>query len=119
MRSSEGTAGFIRRGNRVPAGPCETGRAGPSPTRARESSGLGGIAKRSLTVLALLAPLALAVVPAPAAQAAAPAFNYGEALQKSIWFYEAQQSGDAAELEPRRLARRLRRSTTATTSGWT
>ena len=93
MRSSEGTAGFIRRGNRVPAGPCETGRAGPSPTRARDFSGLGGVAKRSLTVLALLAPLALAVVPAPAAQAAAPAFNYGEALQKSIWFYEAQQSG--------------------------
>src|SRR5690606_39047688 len=25
--------------------------------------------------------------------AAAPAFNYAEALQKSIWFYEAQQSG--------------------------
>ncbi|SNT50881.1 processive endocellulase [Streptosporangium subroseum] len=94
MRSSEGTAGFIRRGNRVPAGLCETGRAGPSPTRARDSSGLGGVAKRSLTVLALLAPLALAVVPAPAAQAAAPAFSYGEALQKSIWFYEAQQSGD-------------------------
>lgn len=26
--------------------------------------------------------------------AAAPAFNYAEALQKSIWFYEAQQSGE-------------------------
>ena len=26
--------------------------------------------------------------------AAAPAFNYGEALQKSIWFYDAQRSGD-------------------------
>ena len=24
---------------------------------------------------------------------AAPAFNYAEALQKAIWFYEAQQSG--------------------------
>ncbi|MEQ4715699.1 glycoside hydrolase family 9 protein [Nonomuraea sp. B19D2] len=30
----------------------------------------------------------------PAARAAAPAFAYGEALQKSLWFYEAQQSGD-------------------------
>ena len=36
---------------------------------------------------ALLAPAATP----PAAQAAV--FNYGEALQKSIWFYEAQQSG--------------------------
>jgi hypothetical protein len=25
---------------------------------------------------------------------AAPAFNYGEALQKAIWFYDAQRSGD-------------------------
>ncbi|WP_336207544.1 glycoside hydrolase family 9 protein [Nonomuraea sp. LPB2021202275-12-8] len=31
---------------------------------------------------------------APAAGAAAPAFAYGEALQKSLWFYEAQQSGE-------------------------
>ncbi|MEU1724250.1 glycoside hydrolase family 9 protein [Nonomuraea sp. NPDC005692] len=30
----------------------------------------------------------------PVAHAAAPAFAYGEALQKSLWFYEAQQSGD-------------------------
>ncbi|MCP2164156.1 glycoside hydrolase family 9 protein [Goodfellowiella coeruleoviolacea] len=31
---------------------------------------------------------------APAATpVAAPAFNYGEALQKSIWFYDAQRSG--------------------------
>ncbi|GII02957.1 glycoside hydrolase family 9 protein [Planobispora takensis] len=51
--------------------------------------------KRSLAVLALAA---LAAVPVPAASASAAAsaaadFNYGEALQKSIWFYEAQQSG--------------------------
>ncbi|WP_330849158.1 MULTISPECIES: glycoside hydrolase family 9 protein [unclassified Nonomuraea] len=30
----------------------------------------------------------------PAARAAEPAFAYGEALQKSLWFYEAQQSGE-------------------------
>ncbi|SCG66516.1 processive endocellulase [Micromonospora echinaurantiaca] len=42
---------------------------------------------------ALAAGLALAVVaPAPPASAA-PAFNYAEALQKSLLFYEAQQSG--------------------------
>ncbi|WP_082310004.1 glycoside hydrolase family 9 protein [Nonomuraea sp. SBT364] len=34
------------------------------------------------------------IVAAPAARAAAPAFAYGEALQKSLWFYEAQQSGE-------------------------
>jgi endoglucanase len=33
-----------------------------------------------------------AVIHQPAAHAA-PAFNYAEALQKSIWFYEAQQAG--------------------------
>nr|WP_244454497.1 glycoside hydrolase family 9 protein [Micromonospora echinofusca] len=38
-----------------------------------------------------LGVVAPAVTPAPAG--AAPAFNYGEALQKSILFYEAQQSG--------------------------
>jgi endoglucanase len=31
--------------------------------------------------------------PAGAGAVAAPAFNYGEALQKSLFFYEAQQSG--------------------------
>ncbi|MEU0739904.1 glycoside hydrolase family 9 protein [Streptomyces sp. NPDC006134] len=36
----------------------------------------------------LLLPLAAA-----SPSAAAPAFNYGEALQKSLFFYEAQQSG--------------------------
>ena len=29
----------------------------------------------------------------PAARELAPAFNYAEALQKSLYFYEAQQSG--------------------------
>ncbi|MGI5498590.1 glycoside hydrolase family 9 protein [Lentzea sp. CA-135723] len=39
-----------------------------------------------VAVLASAGPL---VSPA----AAAPAFNYGEALQKSVWFYDAQHSG--------------------------
>ncbi|MBB2909258.1 endoglucanase [Streptosporangium becharense] len=46
--------------------------------------------KRSLAALTLAA---LVAAPLPAARAAAPGFDYGEALQKSIWFYEAQQSG--------------------------
>jgi endoglucanase len=41
-----------------------------------------------VTGAAVLAPL----LPAP--PAAAATFNYGEALQKSIWFYEAQAAGD-------------------------
>lgn len=44
-------------------------------------------------LLAALAVLA-GLVAAPATAQAAPAFNYGEALQKSIWFYDAQRSGD-------------------------
>ncbi|WP_262284429.1 glycoside hydrolase family 9 protein [Micromonospora sp. MA102] len=44
--------------------------------------------------VALAAGLATAVtVPSPAPATAAPAFNYAEALQKSLFFYEAQQSG--------------------------
>ncbi len=43
-----------------------------------------------LAVLVMVAGALVAPVPA----AAAPAFNYGEALQKSIWFYDAQRSGD-------------------------
>jgi endoglucanase len=48
------------------------------------------------TPASLLAALAVVagLVTAPAAAEAAPAFNYGEALQKSIWFYDAQRSGD-------------------------
>jgi endoglucanase len=48
------------------------------------------------TPASLLAALAVVagVVVAPATAAAAPAFNYAEALQKSIWFYDAQRSGD-------------------------
>ncbi|MBM7493279.1 chitodextrinase [Micromonospora luteifusca] len=44
--------------------------------------------------VALFAGLALAVAAPPSGPAsAAPAFNYAEALQKSLFFYEAQQSG--------------------------
>jgi endoglucanase len=47
------------------------------------------------SLFAALAVVAGAVVaPATAVAAPAPAFNYGEALQKSIWFYDAQRSGD-------------------------
>jgi endoglucanase len=34
------------------------------------------------------------VLPAAPAAAVPPPFNYGEALQKAIWFYEAQHSGE-------------------------
>ncbi|GGP86725.1 glycoside hydrolase family 9 protein [Saccharothrix coeruleofusca] len=44
--------------------------------------------------LAALLGAASVVVASPQAASAAPAFNYGEALQKSIWFYDAQRSGD-------------------------
>src|SRR5262245_10427767 len=45
-------------------------------------------------VIAIALLLALTAVASPFhSLRAAPAFNYGEALQKSIWFYEAQQSG--------------------------
>lgn len=43
------------------------------------------------TVAVMLAATSPLVPGVPAAHAAV--FNYGEALQKSIWFYEAQQSG--------------------------
>ncbi|MDG4766957.1 glycoside hydrolase family 9 protein [Solwaraspora sp. WMMD406] len=55
---------------------------------------------RRLAAAATAALLAAAVavwgVPNPGA-AAAPPFNYGEALQKSLLFYEAQQSGPLPE----------------------
>ncbi|GAA3121970.1 glycoside hydrolase family 9 protein [Planomonospora alba] len=55
--------------------------------------------KRSTAALALVALAAAVPLPASTATAAtttataAAEFNYAEALQKSIWFYEAQQSG--------------------------
>jgi len=51
--------------------------------------------RRTLAAVAsALALAATAVALRHTDAAAAPAFNYAEALQKSIWFYEAQQSGD-------------------------
>jgi hypothetical protein len=49
------------------------------------------MAASSLAFRALIA--ILCVVPLATARAAEPAFNYAEALQKSVWFYEAQRSG--------------------------
>lgn len=47
------------------------------------------------SLFAALAVVAgVVVAPTTAVAAPAPAFNYGEALQKSIWFYDAQRSGD-------------------------
>jgi len=47
-----------------------------------------------LRVLTALAILCTALISSPPSTAsAAPAFNYGEALQKSVWFYDAQRSG--------------------------
>jgi endoglucanase len=43
--------------------------------------------------VAVLVTAGLAVAEQAPAAAQQPAFNYGEALQKSIWFYEAQVSG--------------------------
>ncbi|MFK4088873.1 glycoside hydrolase family 9 protein [Kribbella sp. NPDC020789] len=46
---------------------------------------------RVLTALAVLVTTLISTLP-PKASAAA-AFNYGEALQKAVWFYDAQRSG--------------------------
>ncbi|MFE1318209.1 glycoside hydrolase family 9 protein [Kitasatospora phosalacinea] len=60
----------------------------PRPPRSARRTVLGLCAAGALAAGALL-PLHAAA----ADSAAAPAFNYGEALQKSLLFYEAQQSG--------------------------
>ncbi|GLY47107.1 endoglucanase [Lentzea sp. NBRC 102530] len=46
---------------------------------------------RAVTAV-LVAALAGTALVSPSSSAA-PAFNYGEALQKSVWFYDAQRSG--------------------------
>ncbi|MEV5883898.1 glycoside hydrolase family 9 protein [Streptomyces sp. NPDC052020] len=56
-------------------------------SRAAPRRGAGAALAATLTA-GLLLPLATA-----SSSAAAPAFDYGEALQKSLFFYEAQQSG--------------------------
>ncbi|HEY1013980.1 MAG TPA: glycoside hydrolase family 9 protein [Herpetosiphonaceae bacterium] len=50
------------------------------------------LARLSAVCLPLIIVLSLALRTAPTTQAAG-AFNYGEALQKSLFFYEAQQAG--------------------------
>ncbi|WP_432985350.1 glycoside hydrolase family 9 protein [Dactylosporangium sp. CA-233914] len=47
----------------------------------------------ALAAVGMTAAAALGVAIQQPSAHAAPAFNYAEALQKSIWFYEAQQSG--------------------------
>jgi endoglucanase len=44
-------------------------------------------------VLAVLLFAGLITAPASASPVAAATFNYGEALQKAVWFYDAQRSG--------------------------
>lgn len=52
------------------------------------------LSRRSRAFLTALVVLFAGLTGAVAPRAeAAPAFNYGEALQKSIWFYDAQRSG--------------------------
>ena len=46
-----------------------------------------------IVIAAVAAVLVSLLAPASPPPAQAAVFNYGEALQKSIWFYEAQQSG--------------------------
>jgi endoglucanase len=48
---------------------------------------------RRFSVPIATASLLAAVVTAPTAQAAPASFDYGEALQKAVWFYDAQRSG--------------------------
>jgi endoglucanase len=48
---------------------------------------------RTLLTAVVVGLSGTAVAVTPSAQAVPPPFNYGEALQKSIWFYEAQVSG--------------------------
>ncbi|HZF90298.1 glycoside hydrolase family 9 protein [Streptomyces sp.] len=60
----------------------------PAPAPARRGRARGPAALAATLTAGLLLPLTAA-----APSSAAPAFNYGEALQKSLLFYEAQQSG--------------------------
>src|SRR5690606_10587325 len=70
-----------------------SGRRGRGPGRVRAALPvISRFTRRAAAVAA--AALALPLLAVPGAQAAAPAFAYGEALQKSLWFYEAQQSGE-------------------------
>lgn len=70
----------------APRAPRSRGRTGPrivSRTRAAVAAGSAAAVAAGL----LVAPLATGA-------SAAPAYNYAEALQKSMFFYQAQRSGD-------------------------
>jgi endoglucanase len=51
------------------------------------------VRRRALSWLVAAALAAVALVVPTQHATAAPAFNYGEALQKSVWFYDAQRAG--------------------------
>ena len=53
--------------------------------------------KKRLTAAVLAASMLLSAVPAAPATAAAAEFNYADALQKSLFFYECQQAGHLPE----------------------
>src|SRR5918992_1232983 len=67
----------------------------PDPAPAPGGITMGHSIRRlaAVTVLAGAAVLAPLVPVLPTQPAAAATYNYGEALQKSIWFYEAQAAG--------------------------
>ena len=67
----------------------------------------GRVAIACTTALTVAAGLLVAPL-AGAATAADPAYNYAEALQKSMFFYEAQRAGDLPADNRVSLARRLR-----------
>ncbi|WP_231926821.1 glycoside hydrolase family 9 protein [Micromonospora siamensis] len=67
---------------------------GPGRPRLRRLLAAGAALVTTLTALAAPATAAPRTATTPTATTlAAPAFNYAEALQKSLFFYEAQQSG--------------------------
>lgn len=66
----------------------------PSPPRRRGTAAVASAATLAVAAGLLVAPFA------GAAQAAEPTYNYGEALQKSMFFYQAQRSGDLPDNFP-------------------
>jgi endoglucanase len=73
-----------------PAGPRRRTRRGGGPRRTRRALLAAGAA-------AALLGGALVPLSGTHAQAQEPSFNYAEALQKSMFFYEAQRSGELPE----------------------
>ncbi|HLL69330.1 MAG TPA: glycoside hydrolase family 9 protein [Micromonosporaceae bacterium] len=59
----------------------------------RRSAARLRLAAAVATGAAFVAGAALVAVDLPARAAAAPPYNYGEALQKAVWFYDAQRLG--------------------------